>query len=278
MSWKETKQQINAISAVPKINSVRVVQAKKSEDGIKMRSYHLADKTDTLSNEVIKGVFVGYYFKHECYYSPFNCSTNTTAYFYKTDKVKIYCTDRQSDLNQHIRYFKGNADEAKALMGSLVEQSGDKTKTFAIVIIATENGVVEVKTNPLLFLSQLGSFEPHSTDYFIEVSPMLWSPSLEMKKLPDLYEKLPEDRYPLFCSIVLTNSKITPIHDKTCDLDKVFNDFKEFKEFTKKEGGYTIQDDAVPYVTPARKLPTTPTPKPETPDFPKPIEGDDLPF
>jgi hypothetical protein len=278
MSWKQTKQEINGVTAVPKINTVRVLQAKKSENVIKFRSYDLATKTETIEVEPIKGVYVGHYFKVECYYSAFQCSANTTAYFAKTDRVRIFCTDRQSQLNDHIKAFRGSAEDSKLLLNSLKDNQNDNVKTFAVVIVATEKGVIEVKTNPSIFLSQLNKFEKHSGDYMIEINPMLWNPSLGIDGLPKNYEKLTESMYPLFCDMKLTQNNITPIHEKSFELDSVFDSFKEFKEFIKKDGASKIPEVQTAYVPPVRQLPATPAPMGATPSFPDPIEGDDLPF
>jgi len=278
MSWKDTKNEINGVTAVPKINTVRVIQAKKSEDKLEFRSYDLASKVTILQSETIKGVYVGHYFKVECYYSSFSCSANTTAYFAKTDKVRIFCTDRQSQLNDHIKAFRSSAEESKLLLNSLKDSLNDNVKTFVIVIVATENGVIEVKTNPSIFLSQLKKFEVHSSDYMVEINPMLWNPSLGIEGLPKNYENLTEPMYPLFCDMKLTQSNITPIHEKRFELDKVFTSFKDFKEFIKKDGATKITEGQ-PYVPPARPLPVAPAPMGEVPTaFPDANPNDDLPF
>ncbi|PWK20291.1 hypothetical protein LV89_03834 [Arcicella aurantiaca] len=269
MSWKELRNEIDEKSVVPKINPVKVIQAKKVDGIMKFREYELETKLETLTDigTVRTGVYIGHYYKLEVYSKIDEASINSTPYFNKTDSVKLYCTKRDTRLSQSVKDFKGSAENAREHIKAL---TGD-CKTFAIVVIATKDGVFEIKTNPSIFLCDEKKFIKHCEDYEISYKPVCYNPDIYLE-LPQKWREMDAQYYPSFIAVELTQRPITDALANILKLREVCQNFIDFKKYVKSGQVYNQVEQPA-------------TPKPESPSFaPVPTfptnnaGDDDLPF
>ena len=281
-NWRETKEQTEKKTTVVKMNPVSVIQTRNTEGVIQFSSYNLETKeSKLLPDELIKGVLVGSYFKAEQYSQAFNCSVSSTPYFQKTNICRIFCTDKHSPLNEKVKYFVATADEAKA---TIKYHAGD-VKVVAVIVLATKDGVIEIKTNPSIYLAQYPRIAKSTGDYLVYFRPKRYNPEDKNEGLNEAYKDMEEKYYPLYATMSLSNEPIVPILEKDYKLDEVFKLFKEFKEFIVK--GEVRNANAQAFASTTSNT-ASPTPNNQTrpaapmaadlPSFDANSGNDDLPF
>jgi hypothetical protein len=276
MSWKELRNEIDEKSSVPKINPLKVVQAKRVDGIMKFREYELETKIESIKDfiEPQMGVYVGHYFKLEVYLKNDEVSINSSPYFNKVDSVKLYCSKRDSRHYQAIKDFKGSAEKAREYIKAL---TGD-CKTFVIVVLATKDGIIEVKTNPSIFLIDEYKFNKHCTDYQIFYKPVYYNPSIYLD-LPERWRTMDAQYYPSFIGFELSQNPISDALAGILKLREVCQNFIEFKKYVKSGQIYNqVSQPSVAAAQTATPQPASPSFPPAPPSFDTNSGNDDLPF
>lgn len=179
------------------------------------------DYVDVLQ-ETLKGFYIGSMMVFEAYDEQNKVFYQSSPYF-KNDN-NIYVNDKNKSI-------PGMYPVAEAK--NLLVRKGLSPSVKCIVVMATAQGVVTVKTNSYLWINLFNPFVKSEVykDYLFELSPIRFNPENQyFSNIPSSYfSRLTANEYPS-CLHIKQQELITSKLENLFMLDDVFQNFIDYKE------------------------------------------------
>lgn len=234
MSWKDKANATRENNDFPKfLSSVNLRVDVKGDDSGKIgfRYYERDEATGDGENKFIyqsvKGVLIGEAMRLEVFDQDLGKNGGTmqsSIFFTKEDKGVCF------SMGKNV--MKGVINDIKDFMA---KESGSVVKTKRIIFLLTEKGtLMEFNTNIVLAIADTKVMDGDYTDNYILLTPKEYVPEEHVQKTKDHLGKFANKNRPKYAHI-----EFADVIPDTVDgelLSKIFDDFGEFKEFTKAHG------------------------------------------
>ncbi|MEA5459134.1 hypothetical protein VB796_08805 [Arcicella sp. LKC2W] len=215
----------------------------------------------------LKGFYIGSFMIFEAWDNIGKIRYQSSPYF--TNENHVYINDKNKSIQGMYSVEEGK---------NLLIRKNLNPSVKCIVVMATPQGIVTIKTNSYLWIQLFYPFVKAQThlDYMFELSPVRFKPKEEpfMNIQEKYYEKMDEKNYPA-CLKVVQQEVITPKLENQLRLDIVYKNFLDYKKHIISQ---------VKISTPAPKAQAPISTNPQASALPFAVVGDgtaqddDLPF
>lgn len=183
--------------------------------------------------EIVKGFFIGSFMVFEAWDNNSKVFYQSSPYFKNENYVYL------NDKNKSIQGMYPVSEVKNILI-----RKGLNPSVKCVVVMATAQGVITIKTNSYLWINLFNPFVKSEVylDYLFELSPVRFNPENEyFSNIPQkYYEKQKPEEYGS-CLKIVQQELIIPKVENLFRLDEVFQNFLDYQEHINSQVGRVIQ-------------------------------------
>lgn len=263
----------------PQLNVSAYIDMGQIEGKAAFKMYDKENKKQLYSTKPITGVFIGHGMTMEAFDKDMGAnggSWKTSVYFAKTDKLFLFEPGKDKSA------FGGTFDK---VLAQLTKRGLQPKKKYSVYIL-TEKGLICIKTNVTLGISDSNVCKDGLADHMVSLIPTIYSATDTSipKKTHGYLGKIAATNPPNYAKMVLSEA-FDEARVMSWGILEVIEEFTAWREYKQKTGKVTqgetgAKDESIaspelpmnPPLTVAQQY------QQNTPPSPNPNEVDDLPF